>query len=268
MTALTCWMFEGRYTIRTDCMSTYAIGDIHGNLEALDSLLAQIEPELKIEDTVVLLGDYIDRGPNSKGCIERILQLRAAAPCPVIGLLGNHEQWMLRSMNDPTCHSWVVATEALETVISYSEEAAVKIMDAMGTLGRRLFTLKVPLPYDEFFTAMPQEHINFFRELKPFHRTSDVICVHGGCSLDGVLDPEDDNVHVWGPLGFPEDYVGSDAVVYGHRDDGIVDREGFARPSIGANKTYGIDTISRGVLTCLRFPDGKVWHACGGYAYR
>ena len=75
-------------------------------------------------------------------------------------------------------------------------------------------------------------------------------------------------MHVWGPLGFPEDYVGSDAVVYGHRDDGIVDREGFARPSIGANKTYGIDTISRGVLTCLRFPDGKVWHACGGYAYR
>ena len=80
MTALTCWMFEGRYTVGTDCMSTYAIGDIHGNLEALDSLLAQIEPELKTEDTVVLLGDYIDRGPNSKGCIERILQLRAAAP--------------------------------------------------------------------------------------------------------------------------------------------------------------------------------------------
>jgi serine/threonine protein phosphatase 1 len=240
-------------------VSTYAIGDIHGNLGALDALVRRIEPELKNGDTVVLLGDYIDRGPNSKGCIERILQLRADAPCRVIGLLGNHEQWMLRSMNDPTCHSWVVATEAIETVISYSEEAAVKIMEAMGALGRRLFTVKIPLPYEEFFKAMPPEHITFFRELQPFHQTPDVICVHGGCSLDGVLDPHDDNLHVWGPLGFPEDYAGSNPVVYGHRDDGFVDEHGCARPCIGANRTYGIDTISRGVLTCLRFPDGQVF---------
>ena len=239
-------------------MPTYAIGDIHGNLVALDSLLTQIEPELKSGDTVVFLGDYIDRGPSSKECIERILQLRADAPCPVIGLMGNHEQWMLRSMRDPRCHSWVVATEALETVISYSEEAAVKIMDAMGTLGRRLFTVKVPLPYEEFFKAMPQEHVNFFCELKTFHRSPDVICVHGGCSLDGVLDAQDDNVHIWGALGFPEDYVGSEPVVYGHRNDGVVDEDGFARPCIG-NRTYGIDTISRGVLMCLRFPDGRVF---------
>jgi serine/threonine protein phosphatase 1 len=240
-------------------MSTYAIGDIHGNLLALDSLLAQVEPELQSGDTIVFLGDYIDRGPNSRGCIERILRLNAEAPCPIIGLLGNHEQWMLRSLDDPTCHSWVVATEALETVISYSDEAAVKIMDAMGTLGRRLFTVKIPLPYEEFFKAMPQEHIAFFRELKSFHQSPDVICVHGGCSLDGVLDPYDDNVQVWGPLGFPEDYAGKYPVVYGHRDDGIVEDDGFARPCIGANGTYGIDTISRGVLTCLRFPDGRVF---------
>ena len=242
-------------------MSTYAIGDIHGNLLALDSLLAQIEPELKSEDTVVFLGDYIDRGPNSKGCVERILQLREEKPCTIIGLLGNHEQWLLRTMDDPRCHSWVVATEALETVISYSEEAAVKIMDAMAAVGIRLFTRKVPLPYEEFFDAMPEEHIRFFRELKPFHRTADVICVHGGCSLDGVLNPHDDNVHVWGPIGFPEDYIGSYPVVYGHRDDGIVDAYGFARPSIGANRTYGIDTISRGVLMAMRFPDCKVWQS-------
>ena len=139
-------------------MSTYAIGDIHGNLEALDSLLSQIEPELETGDTLVFLGDFIDRGPNSKGCVDRILRLKAEAPCPIIGLLGNHEQWMLRSMNDPTCHSWVVATEALETIISYSEEAAVKIMDAMAALGVRLFTGKMPLPYKEFFDAMPEEH--------------------------------------------------------------------------------------------------------------
>jgi serine/threonine protein phosphatase 1 len=147
MMALTSQMFDLRYTVRPVYpMSTYAIGDIHGNLDALDALVLQIEPELHTRDTVVFLGDYIDRGPNSKGCIQRILRLKAEAPCRIIGLLGNHEQWMLSSMKDPTSHSWVVETEALETVISYSGEAAVKITDAMATLGIRLFTEKVSLP--------------------------------------------------------------------------------------------------------------------------
>jgi hypothetical protein len=65
---------------------------------------------------------------------------------------------------------------------------------------------------------MPEEHIRFFRELKPFHRTADVICGHGGRALDGVLNPHDDRVYVWGPIGFPEDYIGSYPVVYGHRE--------------------------------------------------
>jgi serine/threonine protein phosphatase 1 len=242
-------------------MSTYAIGDIHGNLLALDSLLAQIEPELKSADTVVFLGDYIDRGPDSKGCVDRILRFRDEAPCPVIGLLGNHEQWMLRTFDDPLRHSWLIGMEAIDTIHSYSHEAAREIELAMESLGKRLFAVRVPLPYDKFFNSMPETHKAFFRELKPYHQTSDVICVHGGCSLDGVLDPYDDNVHVWGPLGFPEDYVGTESVVYGHRDDGIVDEEGFASPCIGANHTYGIDTISRGVLTCVRFPDQRVWQS-------
>lgn len=240
-------------------MSTYAIGDIHGNSSALDDLLSHVLPEITPDDTLVFLGDYIDRGPDSRGCVERIVRLKTEAGFTVITLLGNHEQWLLRTMSDPRSHSWVFATEAMETIISYSEEAATKIMDAMGALGIRLFKEKLPLPYEEFFRAMPEEHKAFFRELTPYHRTPDVICVHGGMSLDGILDPSDDNVHVWGPLGFPEDYVGSDPVVYGHRDDGIVDADGVARPCIGANGTYGIDTVSRGVLTCLRFPDGRVF---------
>ena len=45
-------------------MSTIAIGDLHGNLEALDDLLEELTPEIKSEDTIVFLGDYIDRGPT------------------------------------------------------------------------------------------------------------------------------------------------------------------------------------------------------------
>ena len=75
-------------------MSTYAIGDIHGNLGPLEDLLSQMTPELRPEDTLVFLGDYIDRGQDARGCVERIIQLRSEAKFSVITLLGNHEQWM------------------------------------------------------------------------------------------------------------------------------------------------------------------------------
>ena len=230
-------------------MPTYAIGDIHGNLGALDDLLSQVVPELNPGDTLVFLGDYIDRGPDSRGCVERIVRLKARADFSVVALLGNHEQWMLRSLDDPTRHSWVVGMEALETIKSYSEDAAALITREMANLGARLFLEKPTLPYKAFFDAMPDDHIQFFRELRPFYQSPDVICVHGGISLDGILDPHDDDVHVWGPLGFPEDYEGNDRVVYGHRNNGVEASDGFVAPCVGPNRTYGIDTISHGVLT-------------------
>jgi len=218
-----------------------AIGDLHGNLKALEDLMARVLPEMRPDDTLVLLGGYIDRGPDSWGCVERILRLREQASFRVVALLGNHEQWMLRSLHDLKRHSWLVGMKALDTVQSYSKEAAELIVRAMEEeYGRRLFFERVALPYVAFFDAMPPEHLRFYEELKPFHQTPDV---------------------VWGSLGFPEDYVGNDAVVYGHRDNAIMDGDGIPRPRIGANRTYGIDTISHGVLTAMRFPDGKVFQS-------
>jgi len=71
-------------------MSTVAVGDIHGNAAALENLLAALLPELDREDTLVFLGDYIDRGPDSRGCVERIVNLQQGGPCTVVALLGNH----------------------------------------------------------------------------------------------------------------------------------------------------------------------------------
>ena len=70
---------------------TIAISDIHGCLAALDTLLAAIEPQPA--DTLVLLGDYIDRGPHSRGVIERLLALQQK--CHLVPLLGNHDEMML-----------------------------------------------------------------------------------------------------------------------------------------------------------------------------
>ena len=242
-------------------MPTYAIGDIHGNLSALDDLLAKVTPEMTPQDTLVFLGDYIDRGPNSRGCVERIVRLKEEATFPVVTLLGNHEQWMLRTMNDPTKHSWLFGMEALETIRSYSDAAAETLTDQMAALGIRLFTEKKALPYETFFEAMPESHIGFFRGLRSYYRAPDVICVHGGMSFDGVLDPLDENVHVWGPLGFPEDYAGHEPVVYGHHDNCIVDANGLVHPCAGANRTFGIDSSSHGVLIAMRFPDRTVWQS-------
>lgn len=245
-------------------MATVAIGDIHGNLGPLEDLLSQVLPELQPEDALVFLGDYIDRGADSRGCVERIIQLRSEAKFSVITLLGNHEQWMLRSLDDPTRHSWLVGMEALETIRSYSEEAAMIVTNTMEEMGIRLFRERVALPYEAFFDSMPPEHLRFFQELKPFHRTPDVVCTHGGILLGGELDPTEIDSYVWGPLGFPEDYAGIDAVVYGHRDNAVRGEDGRVRPCIGANRTYGIDTISHGVLTAMRFPDGTVFQSALG----
>lgn len=54
-------------------MSTIAIGDVHGNLAALDDLLSRITLEINAEDTIVFLGDYIDRGPDPKECRARLI---------------------------------------------------------------------------------------------------------------------------------------------------------------------------------------------------
>ena len=85
-----------------DAMATFAIGDIHGWRPPLDELLATLRPRLTPDDTVVFLGDYIDRGDDVKGCIDAVLAFKREAAARVVCLVGNHEEWLLRAMVDPT----------------------------------------------------------------------------------------------------------------------------------------------------------------------
>lgn len=242
-------------------MATVAVGDLHGNSAALEGLLSQIVPHMRSDDRIVFLGDYIDRGPDSRGCIEQILRLRNEERFQVITLMGNHEQWMLRTLHDYTCHSWLVGMEAIPTIRSYSPKAANELSLALEEHGVRLFTYKMPLPYESFFNAMPSEHVEFFQQLEVFHRSPDVLCVHGGADLAGDLDPDNPDTFVWGPVGFPEDYTGAAPVVYGHRHNAVADTDGVVRPCIGVNLTYGIDSSEHNVLTAMRFPDERVFQS-------
>ena len=143
-------------------MSSIAIGDIHGNFLALDNLLDYLAPYIRAEDTIVFLGDYIDRGPDSKKCIDRILSLRSYYHERVVTLLGNHEQWMMRTYEDHASHSWLFGMEAFNTIRSYSPDAERRLQNEAAKEALRPITDGVPLPYKIFFEAVPREHIEFF----------------------------------------------------------------------------------------------------------
>lgn len=242
-------------------MPTIAIGDIHGNHAALDDLLTQIERQTDQRDTVVFLGDYIDRGPDSKRCLDRILKFRREVPARVVCLLGNHEQWLLRTLEDFTRHSWLLAMEAFPTIQSYSIDAAGTLRDAATTAGASLVLARTPLPYDAFFEHLPPAHLSFLRALAPSFQSHDGVFVHGGLDPH-VSDLENQTVQdlVWGTAAFPEKYAGSNVVVYGHRDNAELDGNGWPGPRI-VGQTIGVDTISHGVLTAIRLPDRKVFQS-------
>jgi serine/threonine protein phosphatase 1 len=117
-------------------MSTWAIGDIHGHREALEDLVARVEPQLRPTDELVFLGDYIDDGPDTAGCIGLIVELTQRAPCPVVGLMGNREEWMLRSRTDPRAHSWLLGVNGLRTIASYSADVARTIEEEIEATPR------------------------------------------------------------------------------------------------------------------------------------
>jgi serine/threonine protein phosphatase 1 len=239
-------------------MATIAIGDIHGNLAALEDLIGQIRGELQRDDVVVFLGEYIDRGPHSRGCVDAVLALQRESPAEVVCLRGNHEDWLLRTMNDYTRHSWLTGMEALDTIHSYSPEAAEILTEAAGAAGMLLVVGRRRLPYEHFFDVMPDDHQRFFRKLAYAYSNDHCVCTHAGVdpSVPRLGDQKPD-VCIWGHDAFLAQYAGAIPAVYGHWNNAVLDAEGWPRPRIGAN-TIGLDTISHGVLSAIRLPDRTV----------
>jgi serine/threonine protein phosphatase 1 len=249
-------------------MATFAVGDIHGHAVALGDLLDQLRARLQPDDTVVFLGDYIDRGPGSKECVEAILRFRADAGAIVICLCGNHEEWLLRTMRDYRRHSWLLAMDAWPTIESYSVTAADAIHEAKAADGLEVYLEHHELPYGLFFDAMPREHVQFFETLGLYHETADCICAHAG--LDPAVDDlaeQSSRALIWGAGNFSAAYIGSKPVLYGHCNNADVDSRGWPNPRIIGN-TIGLDTIAHGVLTAMRMPDRKVFQSARYESYR
>lgn len=86
-------------------MKTFVIGDVHGRCAQLQTLLEMMERDEAV-DTVVFLGDLIDRGPDAPGCVDYVIKMWQANPDRVLCLRGNHEQ-MLLDFIEGTTNLWI-----------------------------------------------------------------------------------------------------------------------------------------------------------------
>ena len=238
-------------------MATIAIGDIHGWREPLDELLAAIRPRLSADDTVVFLGDYIDRGNDSRGCIDAVLTFRDSVPARVVGLIGNHEEWLLKTMADYRAHSWLLGMDGFATIRSYSPDAERTLREAAFHDTQGIYQGSTALPYDAFFDVLPASHREFLTSLVRYCETGDGICTHAGLHPSIADLDRQGRVLTWGHAGFPDEYCGAAYVLYGHHNDPEIDQDGWPWPR-RVGRTIGLDTISHGVLTAVALPGPEI----------
>ncbi len=145
----------------------YAIGDIHGEREMLEELLERLP--LEPDDRLVFIGDYIDRGPDSKGVVDLLVEVARERACTF--LLGNHESMFLDFIG------W--RGEAYFGGDAFLVNGGDRTLASYG-----YFDFESPEPEK---LELPREHEGFYRSLKLFHLDGDYLFVHAGigCQLLG-----------------------------------------------------------------------------------
>ena len=166
-------------------MSIYAVGDIHGNLTLLDGLLDQLV--ISPGDRLVFLGDYVDRGPDSSGVIERLIGLRATMGDRCVCLLGNHDEMFLDYWRQ-TRGRW---TEQ-DGLDARFDEVAEYGPSAFLTFGGKA-TL------DSYNGDVPKAHIDFLLSLPLRYDQDGYAFVHAGLRPRGETSRMK---MLWGAQGF------------------------------------------------------------------
>jgi serine/threonine protein phosphatase 1 len=203
----------------------YVIGDLHGCLASLQRLLEHLEPDLH-QDRLLFVGDYIDRGPDSRGVVDYILGLKARYPAEnIICLKGNHEVMFLDFLAGKDRQLFLM-NGGLNTLRDYWGEG----WDEQSEL------------------VLPLDHARFYQELQLFYEIEDYIFVHGGLKPGVPLAEQVDEDLCWIRGEFiasTEDF--GRRVIFGHTP--------FKQPLVLPNK-IGIDTglVYGNFLTCLKLP--------------
>lgn len=175
-----------------------AIGDIHGCHIALERLLELVAPTPK--DIVVTLGDYVDRGPNSRQVIEILVNLRQKTQ--LVGLIGNHEEMMLEVIRDGVAPQGWLKYGGVETLDSYG--------------------------FDGGLDFLPQSHEDFFDSLGDYFEYGDYFFTHAAYDPDTPLEHQPTEMLRWYNLsdGYPAPHVSGKTAVVGHtamKDGEILD---------------------------------------------
>jgi serine/threonine protein phosphatase 1 len=166
---------------------TIAIGDIHGCAAALEALVEALQPQP--EDTLVVLGDAVDRGPHSRQVLERLIALRGQ--CRMIPLLGNHEEMLLAVLDGISPYRW----------INYGGAATLESYGFTGSLD-----------------VIPAAHREFLQSCLPYWETATHFFIHAGYVPHLPLDRQPGDIARWQTLSddLPKPHYSGKIAVVGH----------------------------------------------------
>ena len=208
----------------------FAIGDIHGCLYKLEHLIQDIKAD-PAKDTLVFIGDYIDRSGGGKDVVDFVLSLKKTYQ-KVICLCGNHESMLLHFLEGVDEDAYL-ANGGQMTIKAYG----ISRLDGPRTRKAKI----------------PGNHLRFFESLLPYYETDQYIFVQAGL-IPGVPLFEQDiyDLHWVRHEFIDSDYDFGKRVIFGHTH--------FYEPLVTANK-IGIDTgaVYGGRLTCVELPAVKFY---------
>ncbi len=202
-----------------------AITDIHGELGKLDRLLAKLD--IKSDDTIVFMGDYIDRGPDSRGVIDRVIEMQNVCKC--IYLKGSHEYAYLHARKNEEYYKFLFWTYGgVQTAESYGS-----------------------------FENIYNIHGEFFENLKPYYMTDDYLFIHAGIRPNVPFEKQDEKDFYYIRHEFIDrKHNLPQKIIFGHTD--------FKSPVVQPDKICidtGCGKYPNAVLTALILPEEKFVHS-------
>lgn len=225
----------------TDHTRLYAIGDVHGRLDLLERAVTAIARDVEMHGSdalTVTLGDYIDRGPDSRGVIDRLSA--NPFPTPYVALRGNHEAMLAAFLADPAFGKYWHSQGGAETMRSYG----VTMRALLGGWGAVDAATRLS-------AAMPPEHVKFFAGLRTSYSHGRYFFCHAGVRPGVPLEEQSEHDLMWIRHAFLDcpDSFGK-IVVHGHTP--------VAMPEVLHNR-INIDTgaFATGRLTCIALEPDK-----------
>ncbi len=224
-----------------DGMTIYAIGDIHGRVDLLNRLLDKISADLTEtapagETILAFLGDYVDRGPDSRLVLETLKQLKRNGGDKVVTLKGNHEEAFLGFLGDAGSGAAWAEHGGRETLLSYGVALPKHRTDAEGWETAR----------QDFIAAVPPDHVQFLKSLSLWETLGDYLFVHAGVRPGVPMMDQEERDLLWIREEFLQSNRAMDkVVVHGHTP--------VEEPAL-ADGRIGIDTgaYATGILTALK----------------